>query len=347
MEQRYELITKERGESYAREQFAHRPQLLTDFLTLQDGLLRADLVRYLLLYGLGGTYTDLDTVCLRPISQWIPKHLEAKVNLILGVEGDSLGSGLIEGFSHRVQFATWTIRAKPGHMIMDIIVNRVHRQLRELATKQNTTLDKIEASYMDVIDTTGPGVFAESVYEGLSLITGTNVTSQNLTGMTESRLIGDVLILPVTSFAAGVDHSGAGDVSDPRALVEHRFVGSWKAEHPMALPEMANPPKEIAEPPDPSEESIETPKWTRLQVTNERRRYPEKAKRPITRLGDRFNTKNGPNEQKFDADPDELSDVEVHEYFDNIAKIADKERKIEDARLRLKKQLSELKREGW
>ena len=86
---------------------------------------------------------------------------------------------------------------------------------------------------MDVMDTTGPGVFAASVYNGLSIASGTNVTSANLTGLTSPKLIGDILILPVTAFAAGTGHSNAGSTSDESALVHHLFRGSWKADHPM------------------------------------------------------------------------------------------------------------------
>lgn len=83
------------------------------------------------------------------------------------------------------------------------------------------------------MDTTGPGVFAASVYKGLSIASGTNVTSANLTGLTSPKLIGDILILPVTAFAAGTGHSHAGSTSDEAALVHHLFRGSWKADHPM------------------------------------------------------------------------------------------------------------------
>ncbi|KAL8827189.1 MAG: hypothetical protein Q9191_003340 [Dirinaria sp. TL-2023a] len=237
-EHRYELITDGGTASYVQEHFSHKPELLHDFLSLQDGLLRADLLRYLLLFAEGGTYTDVDTICLKTISQWVPEEIKSKVNLVFGVEGDSLGGGLIPGFTYPVQFASWTFLAKPRHMIMGMIIDRVLHQLRGLAKAQNTTIGHIEASYMDVMDTTGPGVFADSIYHGLSLITGTNVTSSNLTGMTEPRLFGDVLILPVTAFGAGLAHSNAGPTTDEHALVQHIFAGSWKAGHPMKQPEV-------------------------------------------------------------------------------------------------------------
>lgn len=197
-------------------------------------MLRADLVQYLFLLHDGGIYTDLDTICLQPISAWIPpKYEKADIGLVLGIEGDSLGGDIISGFSHPVQFATWTMAVKPGHFMIEMIIERVLTQLHLLAESQNTTIAGIEAGYMDVMDTTGPGVFAESIYAGLSRISNSTVSSANLTGMTEPRLFGDVLVLPITSFGAGLGHSNAGSIDDEAALVQHLFAGTWKDDHPL------------------------------------------------------------------------------------------------------------------
>ncbi|CAD6592665.1 MAG: hypothetical protein ASARMPREDX12_006343 [Alectoria sarmentosa] len=229
---RFEMITYGSSESYVAKTFAQDPALVRDFLALRDPVLRADLVRYLILYGDGGVYADLDTVCLRPIHTWVPAGLKGKVNMVIGIEGDSLGGTMIKGFSQHVGLGQATLAAKPGHFMMKRVIERVLSRLRMLAERQNSTLAAIEASYEDVIDTTGPGVFSECIYDGLSLITGTNVTSSDLTGLTEPRLIGDVLILPVTAFAPGVPHSNAGGPEDKSALVHHLYKGSWKADHP-------------------------------------------------------------------------------------------------------------------
>ena len=229
---RYETITDGSSEIYIAKTFADKPEVVRDFLALQDPVLRADLLRYLMLYGDGGIYTDLDTVCLRPFHEWIPAAFKDEVNLIIGIEGDSLGGPLIPGFSQHVGLGQSTLATKPGHPMMERVIEHVLTQLRLLAETQNCTLSTIQAFYKDVIDTTGPGVFSETVYHGLSDITGTNFTSSNLTGLKEPRLIGDVLILPVTAFAPGVPHSNAGGVEDESALVQHLYHGSWKADHP-------------------------------------------------------------------------------------------------------------------
>ena len=229
---RYEMVTDGSSKSYVGHTFVHKPEVIHDFLALQDPVLRADLLRYLFLYGHGGIYSDLDTICLRPFDSWVPDGFKNKTNLIIGIEGDSLGGPMIPGFSHHVGLGQWTLAAKPGHIIMERMIERVLSGLGMLAERQNRTLATLEPSYMDVIDTTGPGAFSECIYHELSLATGTNVTSSNLTGLTEPRLIDDVLILPVTAFANGIPHSDAKGPDDEGALVHHLFQGSWKGSHP-------------------------------------------------------------------------------------------------------------------
>ena len=230
-EHRYEMVTDESIKSYVVDTFAHKPEVIHDLLALQDPVLRADLLRYLFLYGQGGIYSDLDTICLRPFDTWIPAEFKNKTNLIIGIEGDSLGGPLIPGFSHHVGLGQWTLAAKPGHHMMERMIERVLSGLGTLAERQNRTLGTLEASYQDVVHTTGPGAFSDCIYHELSLATGTNVTSSNLTGLTEPRLIDDVLILPVTAFANGVPHSNASSPEDEGALVHHLFQGSWKGSH--------------------------------------------------------------------------------------------------------------------
>ena len=225
---RYEMISDGSSESLIEQTFRQKPEIVRDFLAIQDPVLRADIFRYLVLYAHGGIYTDVDTVCLKPFDTWVPAAFKDKANVIVGIEGDSLGGPIIEGFSHPVGIGQWTLAAKPGHFMLERVIESVLSRLHMLAEKQNSTISTLHPSYKDVMDTTGPGVFTECIYQELSIVTGTNVSSSNLTDLTEPRLIGDVLILPVTAFAAGVPHSNAKGVEDESALVQHLFAGSWK-----------------------------------------------------------------------------------------------------------------------
>lgn len=234
---RYEILTQYSAESYVKDRFSHRPDIEETFVDLQDPILRADLIRYLVLLGDGGVYSDIDTTSLIPIEDWVPSAYLNQVNLVVGVEYDKLDGGRWGDWTLDLQFSTWAILAKPGHKLMELTVDRVVARLKALARKQDTTISGIRASFMEVLNTTGPALFTEAVIEGLAHTTGTNFTWQNITGITESMLVEDVLILPINAFGSGQMHSKSGDPDENTALVQHHFKGSWKADHPFEKPQ--------------------------------------------------------------------------------------------------------------
>ena len=186
---RYEILTQYSAESYVKNRFSHRPDIEEMFIDLQDPILRADLIRYLVLLGDGGVYSDIDTTSLIPIEDWVPSAYE--VNLVVGIEYDKLDGGRWMHWSLDLQFCTWAILAKPGHLLMAMTVDRVIARLKELARQQETTISGIRASFQEVMNTTGPALFTGAVIDGLAHTTGTNFTWHNLTEMTESRVVGD------------------------------------------------------------------------------------------------------------------------------------------------------------
>ncbi|UZJ56746.1 hypothetical protein CBS101457_006066 [Exobasidium rhododendri] len=102
-----------------------------------------------------------------------------------------------------------------------------------------------DALDLTTMEYTGPGVWTDAVYAYLNepnyftsqeisasspIPIGQNVTSIDFIGLTDRRVVGDVAVLPITSFSPGIGHMGAKPTSDPLAFVHHRFQGSWKAE---------------------------------------------------------------------------------------------------------------------
>ena len=188
---RYEILTQYSAESYVKDRFPHRPDIEEVFVDLQAPILRADFIRYLVLLGDGGAYSDMDTESLAPIETWVPSSYANEVNLVVGVEYDRLDGDRWGDWPLDLQFCTWAILSKPGHGLMEKTVDRVLARLKALAREQETTVAGIQASYDDVLSTTGPSLFTEAVIEGLAESTGTNFTWRNITGMTESRLVDD------------------------------------------------------------------------------------------------------------------------------------------------------------
>ena len=201
---RYEILTQYSAESYVKDRFSHRPDIGELFVDLQDPILRSDFIRYLVLLGDGGLYSDIDTMVLIPIEDWVPSAYVDKVNLVVGVEYDKLDGDRWGDWPLDLQFCTWAILANPGHSLIERTVDQVITRLKALAREQETTISGIRASFNEVLNTTGPSMFTEAVIEGLAHATGTNFTWQNLTGMTESKLVedGTYSLKPISLFCS-------------------------------------------------------------------------------------------------------------------------------------------------
>ena len=224
---RHEILTDGGCDEYVRDRFSKSPDIVSLFTGLKDNILRADLIRYLVLLGDGGIYSDIDTESLRPIEKWIPQEYKDVTNAVLGVEYDTFGQDPAPALLI-VQFVNWTIMSKGGHPLMNLTVRNAIRAIRALAEKQHVSLDHIQANFNDVLASTGPALLTTATFEYLSKATSTEVSWLNVTGLTAPKLIHDILILPVTAFGNGQRHSNAGSPDDPAALVHHLFSGSWK-----------------------------------------------------------------------------------------------------------------------
>ncbi|KAK3941771.1 hypothetical protein QBC46DRAFT_381941 [Diplogelasinospora grovesii] len=229
-----EFMTDSSAESYVRRTFsASHPDVVEVYFNLTVPILKADLLRYLLLYSEGGVYSDLDVSCsaTAPIDEWIPaSYRDSDVGLVVGWEFDvGWGDNFIR------EFATWTILSKPGlgHMwqVIDDIIQFLKEKVKEkeLSGVGDLTLDMVG----DVVDATGPRRFTRGVFKSLEKQLNKTAEEMVLSAkeLLEAKLLGDVLILPGYSFAAGSNtydekDKEAGKVGE--ALVTHHYAGSWK-----------------------------------------------------------------------------------------------------------------------
>lgn len=221
---RHEVLTSDISNTYVQEKFSDDQDIKDTFLQLEAAILRADLIRYLVLYADGGIYNDLDVKCLKPVKNWFSPAVKSKASIVVGIEVDVDSK---DG-SHRLGFASWTIMAKPNHPAMEYVVRSVVGNLKTLAKTQNTDIAGIQVKYDDVIGTTGPRALTQGLLGYLSQSTGTEVNYLNFTKITEPTFVEDILVLPINSFGSGQAHSGSGSPNDESALAQHLWKGSWK-----------------------------------------------------------------------------------------------------------------------
>ena len=126
----YELWTDERMKRYVDER---HPRLAPIFHGFERGIMRADVIRYAVLFDLGGLYCDLDYEFLRPYDF-------TGTGLVLSKEFDSrYGDGVD-------QIANYVMASEPGHPFWKDV-------LEELISNPPRT-----RSYDDVVYATGPGL---------------------------------------------------------------------------------------------------------------------------------------------------------------------------------------------
>lgn len=228
----YTLMSNQGADDFAREHYADRPDILETFLQLKFPVLRSDLLRYMILESEGGIYSDLDTVVDKSVRDWIPREMRSnKIHAIVGVEYDQLDGEPFYGMNERIQFCQWTMASSRGHPIMKKIVKKVVAAINETAERNNIAIPDFNLTDDEVIQVSGPVIWTRAVLEAMSEATGTEMSYLNITGMTEPRLFGDILVLPIDGFGAGQPHSnssreehrGPGDF-----YVRHQWKGSWK-----------------------------------------------------------------------------------------------------------------------
>jgi alpha 1,6-mannosyltransferase len=180
-------------------------------------ILKLDIFRYMLLYIFGGTYSDTDTYCLKPISTWTRTY-KSLVGMIIAIEADQ-PDYINRGWARNFQFVQWTICMTPGYHLMYDIISACQDKIKN---------HQGNISNNDVMELTGPGIFTDII---MQYINNEGFARDDFRQLSTMKLVGDLLILPVTGFQA-VDQAQFGSKPEkhPDSFVRHRFRGSWHRE---------------------------------------------------------------------------------------------------------------------
>lgn len=217
--------------------FASVPEVVDAFNAMPLPVLKADFFRYLILLARGGIYSDIDTEALRPAFEWLPQRLDrSTVGLVVGIEADPDRPDWAKWYSRRIQFCQWTIQSKPGHPILREIVAKITEKALSLKSGGHLKNGHVPSN-ISIVEFTGPAIWTDTIfnyfndpeYFEFDPQIG-NITAQDFFNIKSQKKVGDIVVLPITSFSPGVGQMGAGETDDPMAFVRHDFEGSWKPE---------------------------------------------------------------------------------------------------------------------
>ncbi|KAL1881313.1 hypothetical protein Daus18300_001166 [Diaporthe australafricana] len=233
-----EFLTDKSADEFVSERYADRPDIVETYLALTVPILKADLLRYLLLYAEGGVWFDLDVSCEGiPIDEWVPEEFMEDPSLVVGWEFDAGYH-----FHFQRQFTTWAVMAKKGVPHLMTVVDDILQSMADVAKANNATISQLSKGMVgDIVDFTGPKRFAKSVATSLE----SSLALNNQTGeadewegwdafheLLEPKLAGDVLVLPGYSLAASFNTYEEEDQERVGpSLVIHHYAGTWKNDY--------------------------------------------------------------------------------------------------------------------
>lgn len=236
---RYEVLTDNNDLQYVETHFGpagfNRPDVVYVYRTLTARIIKADLLRYLVMYVEGGVYADIDVEALRPLDRFIPeRYHERDVDMVIGVEVDQPDFNDHPILGRKSQsFCQWTFMTKPRLPVMMRLVDNILKWLNEVSKQQQVPISDIDLDFDEVISGTGPSAFTRAILADMSIRTGKTVDWDTFHNMAESKLVGGILVLTVEAFAAGQGHSDSGNHNARTALVKHHYHASgWPSRHP-------------------------------------------------------------------------------------------------------------------
>ncbi|ROV90388.1 hypothetical protein VPNG_10030 [Cytospora leucostoma] len=240
---RYEVLTDSNDIGYVEQHFGpggfDRPDIVDMYRSINATIIKADLLRYMVMYAEGGVYADIDVEALKPVSRFIPDHryAEEDVDMVIGVEIDQpqFKDHPILGKKSQ-SFCQWTFMARPRLPVMLRLIENIMGWLAGLARDQNVPVSEVVLDFDQVISGTGPSAFTAAIIEDMNVNRpkGTPEITWNLFHeLDESKIVSRVLVLDVEAFAAGQGHSDSGNHNARGALVKHHYHASnWPSRHP-------------------------------------------------------------------------------------------------------------------
>ncbi|PYH97056.1 hypothetical protein BO71DRAFT_396499 [Aspergillus ellipticus CBS 707.79] len=223
----HDLLTDASGDAFVRSHYSHtRPDIVDVYSALPIPILKADLLRYLIVLAEGGIWSDLDVTCDKDVAHWVPEEFKDQtIDMIVGLEFDLEWRGTETQVAS--QFCNWVFAARPSSRNLQVVVDAVVRKLIEIAAMNHVPMEKLALDMLpiDVVDVTGPKIMTIALLGGLQQLLGRPVDDRDFHAIKSPKLVGDLLIMPGNAFASA-QNGYPKDQTD--VLITHHYAGSWK-----------------------------------------------------------------------------------------------------------------------
>ncbi|KAK0636970.1 nucleotide-diphospho-sugar transferase [Bombardia bombarda] len=238
---RYEVLTDGNDIHYVEFHYGadgfNRTDIVDFYRSVKAAIVKADLLRYLIMYAEGGLYADIDVESLKPMAKFIPERYNQRdIDMVVGVEIDEPDwkDHPILGPKSR-SFCQWTFMCKPQLPVMMRLIEQIMAWLTEVAHQQGVELAKVDLDFDQIISGTGPSAFTNAIIAEMDNAADVKkkIEWDTFHDMDESKIVSRVLVLTVEAFAAGQGHSNSGNHDARAALVKHHYHASgWPTKHP-------------------------------------------------------------------------------------------------------------------
>ncbi|CAH2352325.1 putative glycosyltransferase Hoc1p [[Candida] railenensis] len=230
----HELFNDDTANAMIHHLYVSIPEIVRAYDMLPEVILKMDFFRYLILFARGGAYADIDTVPLQPIPNWIPENVSPnELGMIIAVDIDSSASNWREIYWRRLQFGQFILQAKPGHPILREIIAQITELTLERSNNDELNLgDSVAAKGLELQKWTGCGRWTDVVmtyfndYMQSSIYS--KITWKEFHKLKVPKLVSDVLVLPISSFASELEIPKDGKIEDPLAFAKHYAGKIWK-----------------------------------------------------------------------------------------------------------------------
>ena len=235
----HELFNDDTAHTIIKYLYRQVPEVIETYEKLPEIILKMDFFRYLILFAKGGVYADVDTYPLQPIPNWIPENVSPdELGMIFSIETDSNSPDWKKEVVHRLQFGQFVVQAKPGHPVLREAIARIVEEtanrVRKLEPEESLRLKgSPHEKVLDISRWTDAGLWTDVVFHYFNDYIQSSVfqkiTWKEFHGLEVPKLVSDVLVLPVHSFASEIEIPKDGKILDPLAFVKHYAASIWKS----------------------------------------------------------------------------------------------------------------------